>query len=94
MGGDSFRFRADTGKLPGQWEKEAFFLTEQHQYNAVDHRRQGAEDDDGSRDLEHLGGHAGDEALWLCQDRHTLFSKKLRQPTFQWAAFASGYCLD
>ena len=33
-------------------------------------------------------------AFWLCQDRHTLFSEKLRQPTFQWAAFASGYCLD
>ena len=38
--------------------------------------------------------HAGDDALWLCQVRHTLFSEKLRQPTFQWAAFASGYCLD
>ena len=67
---------------------------EQHQDHAVDDAGQGAEDDDRPGDDEHLGRHAGDEALWLCQDRHTLFSEKLRQPTFQWAAFASGYCLD
>ena len=67
---------------------------QKHQNHTVDYRRQGAEDDDGPRDLEHLGGHAGDETLWLCQVRHTLFSEKLRQPTFQWAAFVSGYCLD
>ena len=67
---------------------------QQHQNHAVDHAGKRAEHDDGSCHREHLGGHAGDEALWLCQVRHTLFSEKLRQPTFQWAAFASGYCLD
>jgi len=68
--------------------------SEELENHPVDHRGQCSEDNDRSCHQEHLGGHAGDEALWLCQDRHTLFSEKLRQPTFQWAAFASGYCLD
>ena len=67
---------------------------QQHQNHAVDHRCKRPEHNHRPRHGEHLGRHAGDESLWLCQDRHTLFSEKLRQPTFQWAAFASGYCLD
>ena len=49
------------------------FFSQQHQNNAVHNARERAEHDDWPRDDEHLRRHAGDEALWLCQDRHTIF---------------------
>ena len=51
------------------------FFSQQHQNNAVHNARERAEHDDWPRDDEHLRRHAGDEALWLCQDRHTAFSE-------------------
>ena len=39
---------------------------QQHQDHAVDRAGKRAEHDDGSCYREHLGRHAGDEALWLC----------------------------
>ena len=47
---------------------------------AVDDARAGAEDYDRARDYEHLGRRAGYEALWLCQDRHTVFSEFFQLP--------------
>lgn len=49
------------------------FFSQQHQNNAVHDARERAEHDDRPRDDEHLRRHTGDEALWLCQDRHTIF---------------------
>ena len=49
------------------------FFSQQHQDNAVHNARERAEHDDRPRDDEHLRRHAGDEALCLCQDRHTIF---------------------
>ena len=52
---------------------------QQHQDHAVDHRCQCPEDD------EHLRRHAGDDALWLCQDRHTVFAEFFQLPP-KWGA--------
>lgn len=52
---------------------------------AVDDARAGAEDYDRARDYEHLGRRAGYEALWLCQDRHTVFSEFFQLPP-KWGA--------
>lgn len=46
---------------------------QQHQDHAVDHRCQCPEGDDRPGHGEHLRRHTGDESLWLCQDRHTIF---------------------
>lgn len=56
------------------------FFSQQHQNNAVHNARERAEHDDWPRDDEHLRRHAGDEALWLCQDRHTVFSEFFQPP--------------
>ena len=56
------------------------FFSQQHQNNAVHNARERAEHDDWPRDDEHLRRHAGDEALWLCQDRHTVFSEFFQLP--------------
>lgn len=53
---------------------------------AVDDARAGAEDYDRARDYEHLGRRACYEALWLCQDRHTVFSEFFQLPP-KWAAY-------
>lgn len=52
---------------------------------AVDDACRRAVDDDGPRDREHLGGHACHKALWLCQDRHTVFSEFFQLPP-KWGA--------
>lgn len=62
------------------------FFSQQHQNNAVHNARERAEHDDWPRDDEHLRRHAGDEALWLCQDRHTVFSEFFQLPP-KWAAY-------
>lgn len=56
------------------------FFSQQHQNNAVHNARERAEHDDWPRDDEHLRRHTGDEALWLCQDRHTVFSEFFQLP--------------
>ena len=61
------------------------FFSQQHQNNAVHNARERAEHDDWPRDDEHLRRHAGDEALWLCQDRHTVFSEFFQLPP-KWGA--------
>ena len=48
---------------------------QQHQDHAVDHRCQRPKGDDRPGYGEHLRRHTGDESLWLCQDRHTVFSE-------------------
>ena len=58
---------------------------QQHQDHAVYDARERTEDDDRTRDDEHLRRHAGDEALWLCQDRHTVFSEFFQLPP-KWGA--------
>lgn len=62
------------------------FFSQQHQDNAVHDARERAEHDDRPRDDEHLRRHTGDEALWLCQDRHTVFSEFFQLPP-KWAAY-------
>lgn len=48
---------------------------QQPQDHAVNHAGGGAEYDHRPRDQEHFGGHAGDQALCLCQDRtHNFFA--------------------
>ena len=42
---------------------------ENHEDQTVEDAGDGAVDDDGAGDDEHFRGHAGDEALCLCQDR-------------------------
>ena len=74
------RSRTGAAEIPGAG---LFFLLQQHQSHAVDHAGKGPEHDDRACDLEHLRRHAGDEALWLCQDRHTKFFKII------WAAHFS-----
>ena len=59
---------------------------ENHEDQAVEDAGDGAVDDDGAGDDEHFRGHAGDEALWLCQDRHTVFSEFFQLPP-KWAAY-------
>ena len=59
--------------------------SQQHQHHAVDNAGGGAEDNDRACHQKHLGGHAGDEALWLCQDRHTVFSEFFQLPP-KWGA--------
>ena len=49
------------------------FFSQQHQDNAVHNARERAEHDHRSCNDKHLRRHAGDDALWLCQDRHTIF---------------------
>ena len=61
------------------------FFSQQHQNNAVHNARERAEHDDRSCHGEHLHGGAGDEALWLCQDRHTVFSEFFQLPP-KWGA--------
>ena len=61
------------------------FFSQQHQNNAVHNARERAEHDDWPRDDEHLRRHTGDEALWLCQDRHTVFSEFFQLPP-KWGA--------
>lgn len=56
------------------------FLSHQHQHHAVHDARERAEHDHRPRDDEHLRRHAGDDALWLCQDRHTVFSEFFQLP--------------
>ena len=51
------------------------FSVQQHEQDAVNDACANAVHDDGTRDDEHFGGGAGDEALWLCQDRQTNFFK-------------------
>lgn len=58
---------------------------EQAEDHPVEGPGQGAEDDDRPRHGEHLGRHAGDEPLWLCQDRHTVFSEFFQLPP-KWGA--------
>ena len=53
---------------------------ENYEDQAVEDAGDGAVDDDGAGDDEHFRGHAGDEALWLCQDRHTVFSEFFQLP--------------
>ena len=65
-------------------ERGALFL-KQHQNDAVDNACKRAEDDDRPCDDEHFCRHAGDEALWLCQDRHTVFSEFFQLPP-KWGA--------
>ena len=66
------------------------FFSQQHQNNAVHNARERAEHDDWPRDDEHLRRHAGDEALWLCQDRHTVFSEFFQLPP-KWGG---AYCFS
>ena len=58
---------------------------QQHQDHAVDHRCQCPEGDDRPGHGEHLRRHTGDESLWLCQDRHTVFSEFFQLPP-KWGA--------
>lgn len=58
---------------------------QQHQDHAVDHRCQCPEGDDRPGYGEHLRRHTGDESLWLCQDRHTVFSEFFQLPP-KWGA--------
>jgi len=58
---------------------------QQHQDHAVDHRCQCPEGDDRPGHSEHLDRRAGDDALWLCQDRHTVFSEFFQLPP-KWGA--------
>ena len=51
----------------------------------VNHARAGAVNDHGPGDREHLGAGTGDETLWLCQDRHTVFSEFFQLPP-KWGA--------
>ena len=59
---------------------------QQHQDHAVDHRCQCPEGNDRPGHGEHLDRRAGDDALWLCQDRHTVFSEFFQLPP-KWAAY-------
>lgn len=59
---------------------------QQHQDHAVDHRCQCPEGNDRPGHGEHLRRHTGDESLWLCQDRHTVFSEFFQLPP-KWAAY-------
>ena len=52
---------------------------------AVDHTGAYPEDQHRSGHHEQLGGGAGDIALWLCQDRHTVFSEFFQLPP-KWGA--------
>ena len=61
------------------------FFSQQHQNNAVHDACERAEHDDRPRDDEHLCRHAGHKALWLCQDRHTVFSEFFQLPP-KWGA--------
>ena len=58
---------------------------QQHQDHAVDHRCQCPKGDDRPGYGEHLRRHTGDESLWLCQDRHTVFSEFFQLPP-KWGA--------
>lgn len=58
---------------------------QQHQDHAVDRRCQCPEGDDRPGHGEHLRRHTGDESLWLCQDRHTVFSEFFQLPP-KWGA--------
>ena len=58
---------------------------QQPQHQTVYRAGGGAEHDDRPCHQEHFGGHAGDEALWLCQDRHTVFSEFFQLPP-KWGA--------
>lgn len=48
--------------------------------HAVEDRSTDPEDQHGSGDHEHLGPYAHDQPLWLCQDRHTVFSEFFQLP--------------
>ena len=58
---------------------------QKHQNYPVNHRRQRPEGNHRPGHGEHLRRHAGDKALWLCQDRHTVFSEFFQLPP-KWGA--------
>ena len=58
---------------------------EQEDRDPVEDAGDGAEHDHRSGHQKHLGCHAGDESLWLCQDRHTVFSEFFQLPP-KWGA--------
>ena len=68
-----------------QKKSAARSFLKQHQNDAVDNACKRAEDNDRPCDDEHFCRHAGDEALWLCQDRHTVFSEFFQLPS-KWGA--------
>lgn len=53
---------------------------QQPQHQTVYRAGGGAEHDDRPGHGEHLHGGAGDKSLWLCQDRHTVFSEFFQLP--------------
>ena len=55
------------------------------QDQSVDHARADAVDDHRACNREDLDRRARDEALWLCQDRHTVFSEFFQLPP-KWGA--------
>ncbi len=58
---------------------------QQPQHQTVYRAGGGAEHDDRPGHGEHLHGGAGDKSLWLCQDRHTVFSEFFQLPP-KWGA--------
>ena len=64
--------------------------SDQHQNHAVYHAGQRPEHNDRSGHGEHLRCHAGDEALWLCQDRHTKFFEIIWAAHFSVGRFCHG----
>ena len=57
----------------------------QHQEQPVDHTGADTEHQHRSRHREQFGRGAGDQTLWLCQDRHTVFSEFFQLPP-KWGA--------
>ena len=58
---------------------------QEDQKNPIENRRADPQHPDRPRHGEHLGPGAGDEPLWLCQDRHTVFSEFFQLPP-KWGA--------
>lgn len=71
------------GKPKACWPRAS---AQRPQHHAVHHAGQCAVDDHRAGNDEHFGRHAGDKALWLCQDRHTVFSEFFQLPP-KWAAY-------
>ena len=64
----------------------ALTLCQQIQHQPIHHAGGCAEHDHRPGHGEHLDRRAGDDALWLCQDRHTVFSEFFQLPP-KWAAY-------
>ena len=60
-------------------------LEQQHPHNSIEDGRADAENQHRPGDGKHLGRHTHHKALWLCQDRHTVFSEFFQLPP-KWGA--------